>query len=372
MAATPPRSRTTSQGLPRSPRSIWRENRLRPLSLPDDTAANDRGRHQPMKPPAKALLTLAKFAVSIGILVLLLRTQDLSSLQADLLAVRLDMLALAVLLLFVQTFVLCHRWILILRAMHVPLDWLSGWRILMVSTFFNQVLPAGGDAVRIWMLRRHGVQWSPTISSIVADRFLALLALGVVILAGLPFLLQRISDRSLLFAIIVVLVMACFGLIALLMLDRWPPRIIAALPARIVQFALLVRAPLAADGRGTLMASAVIIHLITVAACQVLAIGLDAPLSALDAFALVPLVILSSAVPISIGGWGVREGAMVAALGLAGIASDKALAISVFLGLGGLIIGLVGGLVWLIAPERTSFNPDQARAIAERTDVAPV
>jgi uncharacterized protein (TIRG00374 family) len=325
-----------------------------------------------MKPPAKALVTLAKFAVSIGILVLLLRGQDLSSLKSDLLAVDLSVLALAVLLLFAQTFVLCHRWILILRAMNVPLDWLRGWRILMVSTFFNQVLPAGGDAVRIWMLRRHGVQWSPTISSIVADRFLALLALGFIVLAGMPFLLQRISDKSLLFAIVIVLVIACFGLIALLMLDRWPHRIIAALPARIVQFAMLVRAPLAAQGRGTMMMAAVIIHLFTVAACYVIAIGLDAPLSALDAFVLIPLVILSSAVPISIGGWGVREGAMVAALGLAGIASDKALAISVLLGLGGLIVGLFGGLVWLIAPERASFSPDEARASAERADVAPV
>jgi len=321
-----------------------------------------------MKPPAKVLVTLAKFAVSIGILVLLLRAQDLSSLQADLLAVRLDMLALAVLLLFAQTFVLCHRWILILRAMKVPLDWLPGWRILMVSTFFNQVLPAGGDAVRIWMLRRHGVQWSPTISSIVADRFLALLALGAVILAGMPFLLQRISDNSLLFAIVIVLAIACFGLIALLTLDRWPPRILAALPTGIVQFTMLIRAPLAAEGRGTLMAAAVVIHLMTVAACYVLAIGLDARLSALNAFVLVPLVILSSAVPISIGGWGVREGAMVAALGLAGIASDKALAISVLLGLGGLIVGLFGGLVWLIAPERANFSAAEARATAEPAD----
>ncbi|MGY3035206.1 uncharacterized membrane protein YbhN (UPF0104 family) [Bradyrhizobium sp. USDA 4354] len=323
-----------------------------------------------MKPPAKALVTLAKFAVSIGILVLLLRAQDLSSLQADLLAVKLDMLALAVLLLFAQTFVLCHRWILILRAMNVALDWPAGWRILMVSTFFNQVLPAGGDAVRIWMLRRDGVQWSPTISSIVADRFLALLALGAVILAGMPFLLPRISDSSLLFAIVIVLALACLGLVALLTLDRWPPRIIAALPDRIVQFAMLVRAPLAAEGRGTLIAAAIIIHLITVAACYILAIGLDAPLSPLDAFVLVPLVILASAVPISIGGWGVREGAMVAALGLAGIASDKALAISVLLGLGGLIVGLFGGLVWLAAPERANFSADQARAVAERTDAA--
>ena len=326
-----------------------------------------------MKPPAKAMVTLAKFAVSVGILVLLVRTQNLSSLKADLLAVDLNVLALAVLLLFVQTVVLCHRWILILRAMNVPLNWLPGWRILMVSNFFNQVLPAGGDAVRIWMLRRQGVQWSPTISSIVADRFLALLALGVIVLAGMPFLLPRVRDNSLLFAIVAVLAAACLGAIALVTLDRWPPRLTAAVPARIVQFAMLIRAPLlAAEGRAMLVVSAIAVHLITVVTCYLLAIGLQAPLSARDAFALIPLVILSSAVPISIGGWGVREGAMVAALGLAGIASDKALAISVLLGLGGLIVGLVGGLVWLLAPERAGFSPEQARAIAERTDAAPV
>ncbi|MCK1652241.1 flippase-like domain-containing protein [Bradyrhizobium sp. 149] len=326
-----------------------------------------------MRPPAKALVTLVKFVVSIGILVLLLRGQDLSSLKADLLAVKLDMLALAVLLLFAQTFVLCHRWILILQAMHVPLDWPAGWRIVIVSTFFNQVLPAGGDAVRIWMLRRRGEQWSRTISSIVADHLVALLALGAIIFAGMPFLLPRISDGSLLFAIVTILAVACLGAIALATLDHWPPGMIGILPARIVQFAMLVRAPLlAAEGRGTLIASAVFIHLITVAACYVLAIGLDAPISALDAFVLVPLVILSSAVPVSIGGWGVREGAMVAALGLAGIASDKALAISVFLGLGGLIVGLFGGLVWLLAPERAHFSAGQARAVAERADATPI
>ncbi|MBB4263348.1 MULTISPECIES: lysylphosphatidylglycerol synthase transmembrane domain-containing protein [unclassified Bradyrhizobium] len=323
-----------------------------------------------MKPPAKALVTLVKFAVSIGILVLLLRSQDLSSLKADLLAVNLNMLALAVLLLFAQTFVLCHRWILILRAMSVPLGWLAGWRILIISTFFNQVLPAGGDAVRIWMLRRNGVQWSQTIGSIVADRFLALLALGLVILTGMPFLLSRTSEGSLLFAVLGFLSAACLGAITLLTLNWWPSRVTGALPAKLIRSAMLIRVPLlATEGRGALIGSAISIPLINVAACYVLAIGLGAELSALDAFVLIPLVILSSAAPISIGGWGLREGAMVAALSLAGLAADKALAISVLLGLCGLILGLSGGLVWMVSPERAHFTN---QAWSERTDAAPV
>ncbi|MDH2351744.1 lysylphosphatidylglycerol synthase transmembrane domain-containing protein [Bradyrhizobium sp. SSUT112] len=321
----------------------------------------------------KSLVTLLKFVVSIGILVMIMRGRDLWSLKADLLAAKPSMLALVVLLLFAQTFLLCHRWILILRAMGVSLDWLAGWRILIVSTFFNQIMPAGGDAVRIWMLRRHGEQWSKTISSIVADRFLALLALVAVTLAGMPFLLPRINDSSLLFVIVTVLAFTCIGVIALVTLNWWPPRLIAVLPATAVRFVMLIRAPLlATEGRCMLITSAIIIHLMTVAACYVLSIGLDAQLSALDAFVLVPLVILSSAVPISIGGWGVREGAMVAALSLTGVASEKALAISVLLGLGGLIVGLFGGLVWLFAPERANFKTDKLQAIAERADAARI
>jgi glycosyltransferase 2 family protein len=181
------------------PGSAWRENKHQPVSLLGYPAVIDRGRNQLMGPPARALVTLVKFVVSIGILVLLLRGQDLSTLKADLLAVKLDMLA---------------------------------------------VLPAGGDAVRIWMLRRRGEQWFPTISSVVADHVVALLALCAIMFAGMPFLLQRVSNSSMLFAIVAVLAFACFGTIALATLDRWPPRIVAVVPSKILQFAMLVRAPL--------------------------------------------------------------------------------------------------------------------------------
>lgn len=313
-----------------------------------------------MIPRRKTIIVLTKFMVSAGIILLVARDLDLSSLKADLLAVKFDALALAVLLLFAQTFVLCHRWILVLRALSAPLAWLAGWRILIISSFFNQLLPAGGDAVRIWMLRQGGVQWSQTISSIVADRFLGLLALGLVVLVGIPVLLSRIAETALLLLVIGFVAAVCLSVIALFTLDRLPPRITAVLPTKGVQFAMLVRAPLlAAAERGQLIASALSIHLITIAVCYVLAIGLETQLSPIDAFVLVPIVIMSAALPISIGGWGVREGAMVTALGLVGITADKALALSVLLGLGGFTVGSFGGLIWLLAPERAKYSPDQ-------------
>jgi len=52
-------------------------------------------------------------------------------------------------------------------------------------------------------------------------------------------------------------------------------------------------------------------------------------------------------VPISVGGWGVREGAMVTALGLVNIAPSVALAVSIQFGLIMLVVGLPGGVLAL-------------------------
>jgi glycosyltransferase 2 family protein len=89
-------------------------------------------------------------------------------------------------------------------------------------------------------------------------------------------------------------------------------------------------------------------------------VGLRAQLSLLDAFILIPPVILLTAVPISISGWGVREGAMVACLGLAGVPSEKALSISLLLGAISVIIGVAGGVIWLTSAERGTYSAASA------------
>jgi uncharacterized membrane protein YbhN (UPF0104 family) len=57
---------------------------------------------------------------------------------------------------------------------------------------------------------------------------------------------------------------------------------------------------------------------------------------------------LVSMAPISLAGWGVREGAMIVGLGLAGIVPADALAVSVAYGLLQLALGLLGGALWLL------------------------
>lgn len=315
-------------------------------------------------------ITLAKSLVSLRLLFLVARSHDLRTLQSDLLAINWAAFLFAILLLLVQTFVLNGRWILILRAIGVPLDWLTGWRIFMISAWFNQILPSGGDFVRMWMLRRNHVRWSSALKSVLADRFTALLSLIVLMLAGLPFLFIRYGNLSLVVPLAGVVAAGIIGTVALVTLDRWP-RFIVSIPffKNFVRFGALIELLLfKIPERGILFCSAILVHLLTVAACYVLAAGLQVNLLAFDALLLIPPVILLSAIPISIGGWGIREGAMVVSLAMAGITSDKALAVSVLLGLASVIVGLAGAAVWLIAPERTSFAAAPAPSAANDSD----
>jgi hypothetical protein len=69
--------------------------------------------------------------------------------------------------------------------------------------------------------------------------------------------------------------------------------------------------------------------------------------------------VLLSAIPISISGWGVRESAMVAGLTMVGVSPAAALATSVLLGLVSAIVGLVGGIVWLVSRDRKQFTLEE-------------
>ena len=62
----------------------------------------------------------------------------------------------------------------------------------------------------------------------------------------------------------------------------------------------------------------------------------------------VPLANLVQVLPISVGGWGLRESFYVLALAKLGVPGSDALALSVLYGLLTMICSLPGGIVWLM------------------------
>ena len=82
-------------------------------------------------------------------------------------------------------------------------------------------------------------------------------------------------------------------------------------------------------------------------AAYLLCLALRIDLNIIDCLVLIPPVILITTIPISIAGWGVREGAMVAVLAYAGVSEGDAFILSLLLGISILIASLPGGLIWI-------------------------
>jgi hypothetical protein len=76
--------------------------------------------------------------------------------------------------------------------------------------------------------------------------------------------------------------------------------------------------------------------------------GMDVNFSlALGCALLVPAVLEIAMLPISIAGWGIREGAAVVAFGSVGLPAHQAIGSSVAFGLTIAAVGMLGGLMWL-------------------------
>ena len=135
----------------------------------------------------KWALFALKFAVSAALLYFAIRR-----IQVDMIGERLKELNPAWLIAAVGTGLLqtglgAVRWQRISGVCGGTLPQRQALRFNMIAVFFNQVLPStiGGDAARIVFAARIGNGWRTAAYSVLLDRFVGVLALAMVVTAGL-------------------------------------------------------------------------------------------------------------------------------------------------------------------------------------------
>ncbi|WP_448208732.1 lysylphosphatidylglycerol synthase transmembrane domain-containing protein [Azospirillum sp. sgz302134] len=261
-----------------------------------------------------------------------------------------------------------ERWRAACRAAGLVLTPLKALMLMTASLFFGQVLPGavGGDAVRGWLTWKEGQGPGAVILALVLDRLLALLGVCLLLFAGLPRL-AAVVPPGMAWMLPALVLLGVAGLSAGLLLDRAP------LPARVrghrladaaftlvarLRGALLTRAALTALGHS------VCVHLCTLGATMLYARAIGLSVGPLDVLAVMPTAIIATALPISLNGWGVREGTMVAGFALFGVPFEDALLLSLMTGLSVTLTALPGGLSWL-ALSRGSRSASE-NAVADR------
>jgi len=298
---------------------------------------------------APRLGLLAKALVSVALLVFISQKVEWPSVRARIGAAAPGPLAAALALLVGSVFLAALRWRILVEQGAARMNLATAAQLTFAGMFFGQALPAtvGGDVVRGVLAYRLGLPWRAVFSGVVLDRIAALLASLLLILAGVPWLAALAGVAAPLMWAALALALA---LAAALSIDKIP------LPARLgrqtwiaggLRLARQVRAGLLSKaGAGALVLS-LGIHLATVCVVLLIAQGLGVEVTPLAAFVIVPLAIVAAAVPISLNGWGIREGVMVAGFGLFGISGGDALLISILLGFGVILSVLPGCLTWL-------------------------
>lgn len=322
----------------------------------------------------KKWLALAlKIAVSGGLIWYLVSKNDMAQVKASLAGADPAMLVVAAVLLGVQMMIGGLRWGSVLTAIGVPLPFWETVRLFYIGIFFNQALPGGtgGDAVRVYMAYKGGIGLRGAFNGVVLERVAAVLALVLLVLGSLFFFVGKLDAQNrewFVPGIVIVSLAAAVGLVVLCSLDR--------LPEKLRQWRV-VRGlgNLAADARAVFTNPAhaartlfwsIAGHVNISLSVFALAVSLDLPVSAFDCIVLMPPVLLVMTVPISVGGWGVREAAMVVAFGLVGVSNEGATVLGFLLGLVGLAISIPGGLLWFSGrrQDRASLAEVEAKLAA--------
>jgi uncharacterized membrane protein YbhN (UPF0104 family) len=301
-------------------------------------------------PSARWKPLLAKVAVSATLLYLVALHASVDDAAARLSGIDLPWALAAFTCVLVATFFVGVRWQRVASAVARPIGVWQAWFASLVGAALDQVLVAmSGDAYRAWWLRRGARSVTHAVSAVILDRVVGVLGVAMLVLLFITRF-ATLEGAPRLVWLPVALAVGAFACCALLLAadrlplgvsrNRWLARLaVLAKSARIV-----FRSP------GTLLLSlgcAVLAHVAACAAVTMLARALHIELSLVAALTVVPTVILISMVPISVGGWGVREGAMVLALGIAGVRAGDAFLLSVAYGLSMMGIAIAGGLTWL-------------------------
>jgi glycosyltransferase 2 family protein len=293
----------------------------------------------------------AKVAITIACLYFAMRKIDFPAFHDEFRRLKWPWLCLAMGQFLLIPFLGGRRWRIVLNSLGGAMSAGTSTRLFWIGMAFSQVLPSvsGGDAIRVILSWRGGVQLSLAAHSVILERVAMLLSLILLVVLTQFAEGNHYSAPGSPLIYPLILLGAVLALIALLVGDK----VLKLLPDWRVCRAV---AQLSSDARRAfltlssfeLVTWCFVTHVNTAIGCLWLGNSLGLPLNLPDYVLNISLVTLVSTLPLSIGGWGIREGAIVVLFGRLGIAAHVALAFPVLFGLSIAVISLAGVAgVWM-------------------------
>ncbi len=313
----------------------------------------------------KTLLTLLQIAVTLGVLYLLLRDPQKRAEMVKVITRANEAWLIAGALVYVLVEVISAvRWQLLLRVQGVQLTWRRIYALGFIGVFFNFFIPGGtgGDVVKIfYLLKETPGQKIQALLSVLVDRLFGLVAMvllaGVIIAFQWDWLTMSLATKGYVWTALAILggcllaIGFSFVVSGLNLAHRLPERFPGR--DRLAEFSLAYNLysrawPVSVAS----LAISVLAHLGFFAtfycAARSLALpGIRIP-SLSELFTIMPVVSTITALPVSVGGLGVREGLFQIFLGkLSGVSAAVAVVTSSAGYLLMAVSGAIGGALYL-------------------------
>lgn len=300
-----------------------------------------------MNKSRRALNLLLRFAFTIALLLFVLRSIDPRESLATLRQADPGLLLLALLAQLASTALSAWRWQLVMQNLGFGQTPRFYWNSYFKGMFFNQALPTsiGGDAVRIIDIARCGFRKRDALYGVAIDRLAglgALLLLAFLAYLGNPALLPAEVSRP----ILLLMAAGLLGLLGLSWLKRWAW--LERYPPLALLRAISLHVHRAFSGKRLgLLGSSLLVPCFALLGFLASGHALGLSFGLATYFAIVPPALIVSILPVSIAGWGVREGALVGLFSLIGANRSAVLMMSLLYGLMLIVVSLPGLLVFM-------------------------
>ncbi len=226
-------------------------------------------------------------------------------------------------------------------ALYIVMSWLTAarWRLLldgryrtgtlfslhMIGNFFNTLLPSsmGGDVVKAYYLYRESKQAGTSFGSVFLDRYMGLLARLLLGLVSCAAAFAELKGIGMQWAVPALFAAFAAGSVAV-MRFRIGGRFDAVadfydyIGDRLKNRRMLLKT----------FALSVAIQTLLILMVATVALSIGRKLSFTELFVFVPIIMTLMIIPVSVSGFGIREGAFVALFGLTGIPSPVSVSIS--------------------------------------------
>ena len=300
-------------------------------------------------------IVIVKTIVSVGLLALVLNRIEFNQVWEQFQLLSPSFIIFALLFYTGCQWLSCWRWRVVLWASGHSAPMSSLLSSYFAGMFLNIFLPGalGGDVYRVYRVAKSTEDSEVALVSVFLERFTGLAALSALALIGLPPAFKLIGRWD-----IILLFAACVGsLVGAVLLISSPKLLMLAEPwliklrlgkvvARFSKIQILLRQ--FAQHRQALalsMGLSFLLQLAIVYYHYIIAQQLKISVSYLELLVFIPIIVVVTLLPISLGGIGLKEGLWVYLFSRIGLGSEQALLLSLTITVLGWILSLPGAVI---------------------------